>query len=115
MALCNNGHDLERYGAVSRGFRANGKPYVSRYCKECKRISTAASKKRQRMERARLEQTEPVSLDRSSIEAIRAQRIVNLIDRKERAATKWERDEIQREINELRDQGQGANREEVNP
>lgn len=88
---CNAGHDLKVVGVYSYTPK-NGREFWQ--CKECKNARLRAMRAKARVSR----QPRHVELIE---DGIRANRMMDLVDRKWRASTWWERDEIQRQIDEM--------------
>ena len=83
--FCERGHDLEIVGRDPR----------TGQCRTCAAMLSRIQDKHDRGPRA------PVTEDQSK-ECIRVNGLLELYDRKDRAATSWERNLIQQEINKLR-------------
>jgi len=82
---CDRGHDLELVG----------RDPLSGVCNAC-----AAMLRRLRSKQDRA--PKQTTVDDQAMESIRVHTLLELYDQKQRAATSWERDQIQQQINRIR-------------
>ncbi|QDP55146.1 MAG: hypothetical protein GOVbin7015_22 [Prokaryotic dsDNA virus sp.] len=82
---CDRGHDLELVG----------RDPISGLCNAC-----AATLRRLRSKQDK--GPKRTTVDDQAMESIRVHTILELYDQKQRAATPWERDQIQQQINRIR-------------